>query len=305
MKKFDKSAPQLADLQAIVTVIEEGTVTRAAQRLDMTQSALSYHLERMRKRFADPLFVRVGHRMAPTPFAQRLAEPAGRVLRIMDAEIGGLTSFEPARTDREFRIGVNEIGAIALVPRLVAELARRAPLSRLLPVQVRADVMASALEAGDMDVAAGHFAPSDTRLYQQLLYYREYVCVARIDHPQVGRSLSLGEFNRLPQVRTHSAPDTMAWADKNLRGVRSTPGLRMLTQHFAAVPFIVAASDFIAIIPQEIYELFKPIAPIKKVRLPLPIPRIDIHQYWHPRLASDPAIKFFRELVYEVAREGP
>jgi DNA-binding transcriptional LysR family regulator len=118
MKPVYSAVPELNDLRTLLAVLHDGTLTRAAQRLGVTQSALSYQLERMRQRFADPLFVRVGNRMAPTPFTQQMAEPAARVLRIVEKEIAGMHSFDPAATDREFRIGLNEIGAITLLPRL-------------------------------------------------------------------------------------------------------------------------------------------------------------------------------------------
>ena len=78
MKKFDNRQPELADLKAVMALMAHGTVTRAAQTLGTSQSALSYQLDRMRKRFGDALFVRIGNRMAATPFTQRLAEPAAR-----------------------------------------------------------------------------------------------------------------------------------------------------------------------------------------------------------------------------------
>ncbi|AZG09321.1 LysR family transcriptional regulator [Pigmentiphaga sp. H8] len=303
MNNPDNQDPQIADLRAVLALIEDGTVTRAAQRLGLTQSALSYHLDRMRKRFADPLFVRVGNRMAPTPFAQRLAEPASRVLRIVETEIAGLARFDPALTDREFRIGVNEIGAIVLVPKLMKRLAEVAPHARLAPTQVSADTMAAALESGELDVVAGHVSRPHDALLRQHLYRRAYVCVARRDHPRIGDAMTLREFGRTPQVQSPSVPITFAWINDQLRkhGVQSQ--VRLTTEHVAAIPFIVAASDLIAIIPDEVYHLFQPIAPIKKVRLPLRIPSIDVHQYWHSRVAGDPANQFFRSVVYAVGCE--
>src|SRR5437868_5534107 len=118
MSEFDQ-AIQLADLRALMAVLRDGTVTRAAQSLGLTQSALSYQLDRMRKTFGDQLFVRVGNRMAATPFAQRLADPARRVLHIVDTEVAQLGRFDPATTTRTFRLGVNEIGAITLMPKIV------------------------------------------------------------------------------------------------------------------------------------------------------------------------------------------
>ena len=296
--------PQLSDLKAVLAVIEDGTLTRAAQRLGLTQSALSYQLERMRRRFHDPLFVRVGNRMAPTPFAQRLAEPAARVLHIVANEIAGLAAFDPATSDRQFRIGLNEMGAMTLLPKIVRRMAVAAPRARLAPVQVDGTSIAGALESGKIDLAAGHFPQAHDLLLQQLLYRRDYVCIARRDHPSIGDRMTLRQFGAAPQIETPSAPITRAWVESELRRRQLRATVQMSMQHVAAIPFIVAASDSIAVMPREVYDIFSPIAPIKIVKLPIAIPAIDIHQYWHPRVASDPALIFLRKLVYESARSA-
>ena len=304
MNKFDSMQPGLGDLKAVLALIEHGTVTRAAQSLGSTQSALSYQLDRMRKRFGDPLFVRIGNRMAATPFTQRLADPAARVLRIMETEIGGLQSFDAATTTREFRIGMNELGAITLMPRLVRRLSELAPHAVLSPVQTNSENLSASLESGQLDIAAGFFATSDPRLFQQRLYQRDYVCIARRDHPNIGEKLSWQQFSLARKVHTGSIPITTAWLEGQLRKARFSASVTMSPQHIAAIPFIVSASDMVAVVPRELYELFSPIVALKLVRLPKTIPAIIIRQYWHPRKASDPSVKFLRELVYSVAREA-
>lgn len=303
MKTLDAGMPQLADLKVILALIEHGTVTKVAERLGLTQSALSYQVERMRKRFGDPLFVRVGNRMAATPFALRVVEPANRVLRIMETEIGGIKSFDPLSTTREFRIGLNELGALTLLPRLVKRLAKLAPNARLMPLPVNAATLSHLLESGELDIAAGFFEISDTKLFQQRLYQRDYACVARCDHPRIGQSLTWREFGRAPKVHSSLVPSTTAWLESQLRKGGHPFSVHMATQYMATIPFLVAASDLIAIVPKELYELFLPISAIKLVRLPKSIPAITIRQYWHPRVAGDPSIKFLRELVYSVAVE--
>ena len=303
MNRFDNQEPELADLKAVMALMEHGTVTRAAQTLGTSQSALSYQLDRMRKRFGDALFVRIGNRMAATPFTQRLAEPAARVLRIMETEIGGLQSFDAATTTREFRVGMNELGAITLVPRLVKRLAELAPHAALSPVQLGPENLSAALESGQLDMAVGFFSTSDPGLFQQRLYQRDYVCIARKDHPEVGATLSWQAFSLARKVHTGAIPVTTAWLETQLRKASFAPSVTMSIQHIAAIPFIVSASDMVAIVPRELYELLSPIVALKIVRLPKPIPAITIRQYWHPRIASDPSVKFLRELVYEVARE--
>lgn len=293
---------QLDDLRAVLALLRDGTVTRAAQSLGITQSTLSYQIERMRSRFGDALFVRVGNRMAPTPFAQRLAEPAERVLRIVDTEIAGLAAFDPATTEREFRVGLNEMGAITLLPRLVQRLAVAAPHAHLVPMVVDPATLTATLESGAMDVAAGHFPHPNDQLLQQLLYRRDYVCIARRRHPHIGRSMSLAEFAAAPQIQTPAVPATQAWLDAQLKRQGLRANTRMSTAHVSAIPFIVAASDQIAVVPRELFELFAPIADVQAVALPIEIPAIEIHQYWHPRLASDPAVKFLRETVLAAAQ---
>lgn len=302
MKKSDRDL-QLSDLRAVLALIDAGTVTRAAETIGMSQSALSYKLERMRKQFGDPLFVRVGNRMAPTPLVSRLAEPAAQVLRIVETDLRGQTHFDPATTDRVFRIGVNEIGAIVLLPRLVRRLAEVAPRARITQLLVNPAHLAAALESGAMDLAAGYVGQADHNLMQRLLYRRDYVCIAAKGHPRVGRSVTLEQLCREGQVQSPGVPLTNAWIADQLRRTGVEPAVSMQTQSVAAIPFIVAASDLLGLIPREVYELFRPIAAIKIVALPVKVPPVVVHEYWHPRMSGDPTNQFFRDLVHRVAQE--
>jgi DNA-binding transcriptional LysR family regulator len=302
MKNIDNDL-QLSDLRAVLTLLDAGTVTRAAERMGMSQSALSYKIERLRQQFGDPLFVRVGNRMAPTPLVVRLAEPAMQVLRIFETDIQGPAHFDPATSERVFCIGVNEIGAIVLLPRLVQRLAEVAPHARITQVQVEPAGLAAALESGAMDLVAGYVAQADHNLKQRLLYQRDYVCIAARDHPRVGRRIGFEAFFSEGQIQSPGIPLTNAWVQRQLNETGLKPPPIMLTQNVAAMPFIVAASNLLALVPREVYELFSPIAAIKTVALPTVIPPVVVHEYWHPRMTGDPANRFFRDFVYTVARE--
>ena len=304
MNKFDNQFLDLADLRTVLAMIEHGTVTRAAHSLGTTQSALSYQLDRMRKRCGDPLFVRMGNRMEATPFSQRIAEPAARVLRIMETEIEDSQRFDPATTTREFRVGMNELGAMTLMPRLVRRLSEVAPHALISPIQTNPENLSLSLGAGQIDIAVGFFTTSDSQLFQQRLYQRDYVCIARGDHPRIGQRLTWREFSTSRKVHTSSIPATTAWLESHLGEPSFSATVTMTAQHIAAIPFIVAASDMVAVIPQELYDLFSQIVALKVVRLPKAIPAITIRQYWHPRVGSDPSVRFLRELVYDVARES-
>lgn len=302
MNKIDNPLPLVSDLLALRELAESGTVSKASEKLGMTQSALSYALKRMRKRFGDPLFVRVGNRMEPTPYAQQLQEPAQRVLRILENEMSPHKRFDPKTTDREFRVAVNEIGAITLVPQLIQRLAMEAPGARLNPVYLDTKEIGNALAAGTVDVCAGRMPKMPDGLMQQLLFRRQYVCVARAGHPTVGDALTFKEFARTPQVLTPAIVASISWIEDQLRREGLKLVKTIISHHVAAVPFIVAATDFVAIIPEEVFDLFLPITKLKKVALPIEIPPVDIRQYWHPRVAADPAIKFLTGLLSRVSQ---
>ena len=300
MKELDNHEPLLSDLKTVLAILEAGTVTRAAEQMGMSQPALSYQLDRMRWRFSDPLFVRVGSRMAPTPFARRLAEPASRVMRIV-GEIAGLAAFDPMTTDREFRIGLTELGAITALPKLVRRMAERAPRARLTPVNLDPATIVQSLESGAMDIAAGNFPQPQELLLQQRLYERDYVCIVRHDHPHIGESMTMREFSDTPRIETPASLAARAWLDDEMSRMQLQTKVSMSTRHVAAIPFIVAACDCTAIVPREVFNLFALAAGIRAVRLPIAIPPIQVYQYWHPCMGADPAVTFFRELVFETA----
>ncbi len=294
--------PQTADLRAVLALLQQGTVTRASRSLGMSQSSLSHHLERMRSRFADELFVRIGNQMAPTPFAERLGNAAAKVLGVLDHELGDAVAFDPSTTTREFRIGLNEVGAITLLPKLARALALAAPHARMAPVHGEASDFAKALGSGGLDLAVGYFDDVEKGLIQQLLYRREYVCVARLEHPKIGRQMSLEAFADAPKILTRGVSSTASGFELEPKKERSDAAISVSGQQVAAIPFIVSSTHLIALIPREVYEMFNPIAPMKIVELPFAIPVVEIRQYWHPRMAGDAAVRFFREVVYKATR---
>jgi DNA-binding transcriptional LysR family regulator len=203
---------------------------------------------------------------------------------------------------RDFRIGLNELGAITLLPKLMRRMSELAPRARLTPLTVDVAAIPSALDSGETDIAAGHFPETHDLLLQQLLYERDYVCVVRRDHPHKGPSMTMREFSDTPLIETPASRVIYTWLDEELgrRGLQTN--VKMSVRHVSAIAFIVAECDCLAVIPREVFDVFSPIAAIRIVTLPVDIPRIQIHQYWHPRVRSDPAVTFFRELVFATAR---
>ena len=282
---------------------ETQSVTRAAQRLGLSQSAMSAALARLRAALDDPLFVRGARQMLPTPRARELAAPVREVLERMRREVFSGAGFDPARTDREFALCLTDMGAVVFLPRLIAEVRRVAPQARLRSEQVRAAELERALEEGSIDLAIGSYPDLPGSLFQQRLYERGYVCICRADHPSVGARLSLGTYLALEHAIVRSPVRAQEAIDRALgrRGARRRIALSVA--HYLALPYVIERTDFLATVPSEIAEVFRRQAAIRILASPVRVPDVTLRQYWHKRYHHDPASRWLRGVVERVFAE--
>jgi Transcriptional regulator len=168
-------SPDLNFLYVLQALAEERSVSRAAERLGLTQPAVSHALGKLRTLFEDDLFVRAGPVMAPTPVGERLIEGVTNVLALVQQEIWSAKSFDAATTTRTFSVCLSDMGVIVLLPRLLAALRERAPLATLKPIQVASLELASALQDGALDLAIGYLGKLGENLHQQPLFRRSLV----------------------------------------------------------------------------------------------------------------------------------
>lgn len=279
------------------------SVTRAAHRLGLSQSAMSAALGRLRSVLNDPLFVRGSRQMLPTPRARELSKPVHELLERMRREVFAAARFEPRTTDREFGLCLTDVGGAVFLPRLLCDLRRVAPRARLRSEQVAVGEIERALEEGRVDLALGNFPDLPGSVFQQRLYERSYACICRADHPNVGSRLTLRTYLQLEHavvrspVRVHEAIDRAL----GKRGARRKIALSV--PHYLALPYVIEQTDFIATVPREIAEVFGRQAAIRIVNLPLPIPNVTLRQHWHKRYHHDAANRWLRERVARLFAE--
>jgi DNA-binding transcriptional LysR family regulator len=290
-------------LLVIDALFKHKTVTRAAQELGISQSALSHSLHKLRERFGDPLFVRAGTQMHPTPLAEKFAEPIARSLAIIRNDIINAVGFDPSTTTRTFNLCVSEVGAIAMVPRILARLRQVAPNARLAPRSLAPEQMSDALESGKTDLAVGYYPTLKGSTFQQALCRRNYVGIVRRDHPEVGEALTEEQLFRIPMIRTTSIHAINTLLDDHLTRHGLKPVIALETSYVMALAFLTAGSDWLALIPEELVSAMQALAPVRPVRIPLALPPITIKQYWHQRYKDDEANRFLRQTVYEALAE--
>jgi DNA-binding transcriptional LysR family regulator len=182
-------------LPIAVALYDQRSVSRAAQKLGMSQPAVSAALAKLRKVFGDPLFVRTSRGMEPTPRAAALVPPAREVLMRVDEEVLSDISFSPATTKRVFTFALSDVGEMVFLPRILESLTRLAPSASVRSVTLPLVQTEQGLENGEIDLAIGYFPDlKRSSFFQQRLFTHTFVCLLRADHPIRGNKLSLQQF---------------------------------------------------------------------------------------------------------------
>ncbi|HEX6136937.1 MAG TPA: LysR family transcriptional regulator [Casimicrobiaceae bacterium] len=291
-------------LVAFDAIVKERNITLAAQRIGLSQPAMSSALGRLRKTFNDQLFVRTGSGMQPTPYAQLLAPPIQRACELIATSLQIGAEFEPATSTRAFSFYMTDIGEAVYLPRLLSALAERAPRTRVQVLRIPERGAQEAMAAGEVDIAIGLFPSLKAGFFQQRLYRDEFVCVLRADHPQVGGELTLKQFAALRHAviatagTGHEITVERAFGEQRLRR-----RVALTIPHFMAVPVIVAHTDVVATVPRRLALAFAGYPNVRLLEPPIPIPQFEIKQHWHRRYHHDPANKWLRRLLADLFLE--
>lgn len=291
------SQPDLNSLYVIEALAEERSVSRAADRLGLTQPAVSHALARQRSFFQDDLFVRAGAVMAPTPVGEQVIEGVQRALAVIRQDIWKAKSFDAASTTRTFSVCLSDMGVIVLLPRLLAALHEKAPGATLRPIQMPPVELASALQDGAVDLAVGYLGRLGENLHQQALFTRSLVGIIRGSGKRKTVKMSLDQFIASRHVVSATLALTNQLLEKELRrhGVKLKVGVDV--PYLLAVPSLVANSDYIAVVPEELADLFSRLAAVDVFSPPIALEDLTVQQFWHARYHNDAGHRWFRALV--------
>lgn len=292
-------APDLALLQLFHLLYCERHLTRAAARAGVSQPAMSRALSRLRAMFDDQLFVRSPRGMTPTPRADQLAP---EVETLLDRARALVTKahFEPATLRRTFVIAASDLVEQQLLAGVVVALARDAPLVDLSLRPFVGD--ARELLAAGVDLLVGTKASMPLGAILQFLFEDGFLCAVREGHPVVRKKLTLEQFAALAHVQIAPRGTPGGPVDDALaaRGLARRVAVR--THSFLAAPLLIARSNLVLTAPSRMLaEIAVPLR-LRTFPPPIEVPRFRIYEAWHPRVAADPAHRWFRKLVADVAR---
>lgn len=302
----DLATADLNLVRVLSALLEERHLTRAGQRLGLTQSATSHALSRLRRLFDDPLFVRTSRGLMPTARAEELAEPVREAMRALERCFHVERAFVAATAVRRFSLATSDYGSFVLAPTLLERLGREAPGVDLWLRPLDASIEEH-LERGGADVVVapvrGDELPGGVR--SRPLYRERFVCVVRKGHPLAGGSIDLARWMEMRHVLIAPRGAPGGVVDETLAQLGKRRRVAVVLPHFLLAPHLVAGSDLVVTVGARVAEGFAKLLHVRVVEPPVRLPGFEMRMYWHERQHRDPAQRWLRELIRGAAAASP
>jgi DNA-binding transcriptional LysR family regulator len=292
------------DLNLLVVfdaLFDQRSVSRAAERLGVTQPTVSGLLKRLRHTFSDQLFLRTSHGILPTPRAEALAGPVKQLLANAQSLVTP-EAFDPATAETTIKICGSDYLQYAVISPFVATIRKVAPKIKVIVApRPDANALADLFARGEMDLCISAREVVLPDLTSRLLYRDRYICVARKNHPLKARRISvkqLCEFDHLLVDPTGASFSGVV--DTIQRKSNYRRRVAMVVPTFPLLFDILGRDDFIAFVPEGL--LRNRISDLRFFEINLALPAIEVLASWHPRLNGDAQHKWLRELLVKIVR---
>lgn len=277
-------------------VMTEGSVTKAAERLAMTQSAVSNAIARMRVVWEDPLFTRSGRGIKPSAKAQALwREIQDPLVQIRTAV--SPVKFDPAISTRAFRVAVTDYLSGALWPLLRRHIEKYAPGVRILAVPYTSQETGRQLRNNDVDICMGGLQPMGGDIRLQRLFIENWICAMRSKHPLANAGLTEEDFLNADHLLVSLSGSPVGFADTALERLGKRRRVAMTLNNFSGVPSLLLASDLISVLPAGVVRTHALGKQIHSCEVPIELPPFECQMAWHTRNDRDPAHRWMRALI--------
>jgi DNA-binding transcriptional LysR family regulator len=297
------SALDLNLLVVLHVVLEERSATRAAKQLHVTQSAVSNAIARLRSVLGDPLVVRSGRGLAPTPRAEELRPFIAQAMAQLQVALDRGTAFDPKASERRFTLALSDNHQTSEAARIAEAFGRELPRASLRLVSNDYLVATDGLASGDVDAA---FAPSVLHgpgLRARPIFEEQACMVVRRDHPRVRGKLTPKLFNELPHIDVEVVLGRTGvghrLAEQHWRRAGLTRKVAIAVPYFTTAAMIASRTDCVAGLPSRLAEIVCRYLPLKMAVTTFPLPKMGLSLVWHERTDADPGGAYFRELVVE------
>jgi DNA-binding transcriptional LysR family regulator len=303
------------DLNLLVyldVLLREGSVTRAAQQLGITQPAMSNGLRRLRDLFSDPLLVRTSDGMTATERARELQPMIRKALAELEAALQPLGEFDAHSSNRVFRLMVSDYAESTLIPELVKRLREVAP-NVILDVLTPSDVTFKDVEAGKVDMAINRFDDMPQSFHQMTLWQDDFVCLVNHGHP-LAEKFDLEAYvasNHIWVSKTGMGAGVgidpekvvrLGWVDNALAKLGYKRRISVFTRHYQMPALLAHNNDLVATLPRKVADMQAESASLLVVPPPFPIPPFELKMAWSPLVQHHQAHRWLRRIIVDVAQ---
>lgn len=304
------------DLNLLVyldVLLREGSVTKAANQLSITQPAMSNGLKRLRDLFKDPLLVRTSDGMTPTQRALEVQPVIRDVLAKLEASIQPETEFTPSTSNRTFRIMASDYAESTLLLEVIRKLSDLAP-NITLDVITPSDVTFHDVEHGKVDMAINRFEELPLSFHQKVVWYDTFSCVLKSDHPIISQ-FDLDNYLASQHIWVSKTGfgvgvgvdpnevQKLGWVDAELTKQGKKRDIRVFTRHYHAALQLAKAQNLIATLPSKAASLFANDPNVVIMEPPFDIPPIALKMAWSALLHHDAGHIWLRRLIADVAKD--
>ena len=278
-------------------IYRERNITRAGRQLNLTQPAISHALKRLRDLLRDPLFVRQGPHMVPTPFTRNMIDQVRQALQLLEVNLHESRSFVPEHARRSLHLSLWEYMEALILPSLVQRLLFTAPGMTISASRVKRRDLEAELARGAVDLAVEIPMTMSDRIRGKALLREPFVVMARKGHPAIKGKLDLDTYLAQHHVQVSSRRHGPSLVDIELsrRGLRREVSLRI--QHNCAASMVVNTTDMLLTLPERQARLLNLGSLNRVYPFPLSEPCLEAHLYWHESVENDPANRWLRDQI--------
>ena len=286
-------------LVAFDALLTERSVTKAAARVGLGQSAMSHNLARLRQLFDDELFVRSPEGMRPTPRALALADRVRVTLSDIEALVTRADEFDPANTERTFRIALPDSGEMLIGAKLLAIGCEEAPGIRFRFYSTDERQLLDEIDADNIDlgIGIGTFPDGQVHHKHRLLVTDTYLCMFNAKKVGLKPPISLEDYVRLPHVLTSLRKGERGVVDDALEKIALSRKVALTTSRFVAVPFLVAGAPVVTTMHARLARIFARELGLVLSRVPVELPEVTISMLWHASYDGDPGHEWLRKAI--------
>ncbi|WP_162580009.1 LysR family transcriptional regulator [Variovorax sp. PBS-H4] len=295
-------------LRCLETLVAERHVTRAADKLGMSQSGMSTALAKLRTIFDDPILVRTPHGMQPSEHAPAIAGSVRRALNEIDLAIARRGAFDPETSSMGFTIMASDYVGYTLMPPLVDRVRQVAPNVSLTVAIPEPSRIREALANSEVDLVVGFYHDISEGLYQTIVTHDRLACVVRAGHPRISGSVSAEQYSAEDHIYYGAPPNFVSSVEVLLERVLPPLGLeRRVVLHMpslAMMPRVVSRTDLVATMPFRLAHSVADAPALQVLPLPfeLPEPELPVRAIWHERMHDNNAHRWLRGLVQDIGR---